>query len=517
MNCAVTYQLPESLGEDVLEARLASVFTVRSERLQDSEQIYYDTFDWRVYRDKGALSTTTEPGGLRLRWEGFDGQVRYRSAPLVECPSVASALPPGQFREALTRVTSARRLLPLVRLTGRGATHAVLDRRAKTVVRLTIERRKAFGEAGPSVALPPCVRVVCLTGYETAFAKMCRFLEREFAVMTRQSGDLTRALIAIGRTSVDYTGKLSLSLTSSERADRAVRRLLVHLFEMMVVNEDGLRLNLDTEFLHDFRVNVRRTRSCLGQLKSVFDEPVRRRFADEFAWLGKVTGPTRDLDVYQAKLLEYRTEFPAAVQDALVPLGRYLRARWQKEHAELTRALGTKRYATLKREWGAFLGAEVSRGGRDAGRPIKDVATERVARAYNRVRKSGRRIDNETPATVIHTLRIDCKKLRYLLEFFRSVFDEQLVAVVVRSLKRLQDDLGEFNDLEVQGQELSMMADDMVAKGAVDAPALLAMGRLVVALESRQDTARKRLGKRIAGFVDRRTAERFGALLDGVL
>jgi CHAD domain-containing protein len=145
------------------------------------------------------------------------------------------------------------------------------------------------------------------------------------------------------------------------------------------------------------------------------------------------------------------------------------------------------------------------------------VATERVARAYNRVRKSGRRIDNETPATVIHTLRIDCKKLRYLLEFFRSVFDEQLVAVVVRSLKRLQDDLGEFNDLEVQGQELSMMADDMVAKGAVDAPALLAMGRLVVALESRQDTARKRLGKRIAGFVDRRTAERFGALLDGVL
>ena len=40
------------------------------------------------------------------------------------------------------------------------------------------------------------------------------------------------------------------------------------------INEDGVRKDLDSEFLHDFRVAVRRTRSALSQIKGVFPAAV---------------------------------------------------------------------------------------------------------------------------------------------------------------------------------------------------------------------------------------------------
>ena len=42
------------------------------------------------------------------------------------------------------------------------------------------------------------------------------------------------------------------------------------LLDIMVANEPGMRADLDTEFLHDYRVSLRRTRSLLGQIKNVF-------------------------------------------------------------------------------------------------------------------------------------------------------------------------------------------------------------------------------------------------------
>jgi CHAD domain-containing protein len=47
-----------------------------------------------------------------------------------------------------------------------------------------------------------------------------------------------------------------------------------------------------------------------------------------------------------------------------------------------------------------------------------------------------------------HALRIECKKLRYTLEFFREVLGEGVKAVI-NDIKRLQDHLGDLNDAHV--------------------------------------------------------------------
>jgi CHAD domain-containing protein len=55
---------------------------------------------------------------------------------------------------------------------------------------------------------------------------------------------------------------------------------------------------------------------------------------------------------------------------------------------------------------------------------------------------------------VLHDLRIDCKKLRYLLEFFVSLFPAEEMKQLIKQLKGLQENLGDFNDLSVQQEFL---------------------------------------------------------------
>ena len=493
-------------------SRLAERFPTRREDGRAAVRTYLDTFDWRLYRDAGAVLSDPADGSCLVRWDGLDGRGRHR-ATLPAPPDFARDLPPGGFRDDLEAVTGVRRLLPVVRIERRSERIAIVDRRDKAVARLSLDRGTAAGPSGRRRRLPPVLRLTRMTGYERDGAGVCRFLERELGLPPGPEAELDLALAAVGREPGGYTGKLALRLDADAPAGRAVKRVLAALWEMMQANEEGLRADLDPEFLHDFRVAVRRTRSCLGQMRDVFDAAAARRFADEFAWLGRLTGPPRDLDVHLMNLRGHRAELPASARGDLAPLADHLEGRRQAARARQAAALDSARYRRLKREWSRFLAAGAPGKGADAARPIRDVAAERIGRAYARVRERGRRLSADTPAEAIHDLRIACKKLRYLLEFFRGLFAAGRVNAFVRSLKRLQDDLGEYNDLEVQQGELRSTARELLAAGGVDAATLLTAGRLVERLESRQAEARRRVVEGVGGFVAARTAAEFGRLV----
>ncbi len=62
------------------------------------------------------------------------------------------------------------------------------------------------------------------------------------------------------------------------------------LLGILVANEGGLRANLDTEFLHDFRVAVRRIRSLLRPDQARLPAAAVEHFSTEFGWIGRLTG-----------------------------------------------------------------------------------------------------------------------------------------------------------------------------------------------------------------------------------
>ena len=91
--------------------------------------------------------------------------------------------------------------------------------------------------------------------------------------------------------------------------------------------------------------------------------------------------------------------------------------------------------------------------------------------------RRGRAITPASKDESLHALRIRCKQLRYLLEFFRPAYGGLLKAET-RRLKKLQEVLGEFQDACVAGRFLRRYAEDLPMRGS-NRGQLIALGQLI--------------------------------------
>jgi CHAD domain-containing protein len=109
--------------------------------------------------------------------------------------------------------------------------------------------------------------------------------------------------------------------------------------------------------------------------------------------------------------------------------------------------------------------------------------------------KMGRAIDDDSPAEDLHELRKVGKELRYLLEFFASLYPPEVGRPFVKTLKGLQDQLGRFQDHEVQATALRTIAPDVK-----DPLTLMAMGALVDRFIKDEALARTEFAERFDAF-----------------
>jgi len=114
--------------------------------------------------------------------------------------------------------------------------------------------------------------------------------------------------------------------------------------------------------------------------------------------------------------------------------------------------------------------------------------------------KTGRVVDETTPDSSIHQLRIHCKKLRYLMEFFTPLFPPAEMKKLIRALKLLQDNLGNFNDYSVQRQFLENLLQSGVAGGAKALTVASSIGALTSMLYQLQGEERGRIIEHLAAF-----------------
>jgi CHAD domain-containing protein len=169
----------------------------------------------------------------------------------------------------------------------------------------------------------------------------------------------------------------------------------------------------------------------------------------------------------------------------------------------LVRKLRSPHFHRLLKEWRQYLDGPLAADhppGSKAALPIRQVAGARLWRMYQRVLKEGRAIDGASPASDLHELRKSSKKLRYLLEFFASLYPPQHIKPLIRHLKRLLDNLGEFQDLEVQAHQLRAFGEDLQGQDADNLPVVLAIGTLIGDLLRRQGAARAAFAGRFAAF-----------------
>jgi CHAD domain-containing protein len=460
---------------------------------------YYDSFDWRLFRN--GFDWAVEANGADLSAVCLDRASGRRLAVHVAAPPrFAAGLPDGKWRGRLAEALEMRELLPRVEIRVEREAFRVDGEPDSPSLLLEMERYvlAAGNETRP---LPARWR---LTGPKEArkfFRQLCERLEGEFELKQAADSLLQDALTVLGVAPVDPSALPAEPLDPNLRADAALKQVFAELLHTLAVNEAGVREGSDTEFLHDFRVAVRRTRSALGQIAEVFPEPVTARFQRGFSRLAAVTGEARDLDVYLLQLGEQEAELPEALRGRLEPLRNLLRARSRTAHARLVRYLDSATYRRLTAGWDAFLAKPPPRRPKAprALSPIGELADRRVWKLYRRLLREGGAITPESPAEAVHDLRKTAKKLRYVMELFRTVHSPEDVRPLVRILKRLQDNLGEYQDIHVQIAALRSFSEELQAAGA-PLETLLALGALLDRLYVRERRVRGDFGRTFAEF-----------------
>ena len=140
------------------------------------------------------------------------------------------------------------------------------------------------------------------------------------------------------------------------------------------------------------------------------------------------------------------------------------------------------------------------------------MAGRRIFKVYKKVLSEGLAINQDSPPEALHELRKNCKKLRYLMEFFQSLYPKNELRVLVRLMKRILDNLGDFQDLAVQATHLRALAERLHHEGRADTDTLLAMGGLITHLLERQLKARAEFADTFSGFLADETRQRLRTL-----
>lgn len=227
----------------------------------------------------------------------------------------------------------------------------------------------------------------------------------------------------------------------------AGRKILLNELLTMLQHEDASRTGADIEDVHDMRVAIRRMRSAIRLLRPYLKWKAIRPYNRKLRQLGGVLGEVRDLDVMIEQLQRYQAALDADSQAALQPAITELDTRRQEARAALNQYFDTKSYRRFVKSFAEFLlqpMPEPHLNGAVMPYQVRHVLPmliyDRLAavRAYDTVLQ-------QADAPTLHALRIEFKRLRYLLSLFQAVLGPQ-AADVIAEIKTIQDHLGHLND-----------------------------------------------------------------------
>ncbi len=518
---------------DVMAA-LGQAFTVIEEHGTagggSRRRTWLDTFDWRLHDAGFTLEheQTRRGGRLILTTKALTAE---QPAPGWQSrrPVAPAGLPQGPIRDVISRLVAPRALLPAAKAVTVRTALRLLNADGKTVARLLADRTTVTAApSGPvsPVSLPPLVSIAEVRGYP-AQARRAAALIAELPGTRLAGADVfAAALEAAGHRPGEYTGKVTASITAQMPGAHAVATVLLDLLTTLTVNVDGVIRDIDTEFLHDLRVSVRRTRAAIKLLGDVLPSELAAHYRAEFKWLGDLTTPVRDLDVHLLGHDDLAASLTAAAPSDLEPLREFLVRRRAAEFRVLTGGLRSTRFRALTHDWdkalrevldtrpGSAAAAPSQRGRRQP--KASALAAERTARAYRVIVRRGGVITAQSAPESLHDLRKRCKELRYLLEFFAPLYEPSGYRKAVGDLKQLQDCLGEFQDSQVQREEIHDRAEQMLnERSRPPAATLLAMGELAARLAASQQRARDEFGQRFTRFAGPSGEQRLRALLEG--
>ncbi len=466
-----------------------------------------DTYDWRLW-NSGYTALVNE-GGLELR----DLETWATDGGRNGAGNVAAG-PDSQTAEKIKKIIYPRMLVRRFEVSRQIETCVIRNLDEKIVCKaeaVSLKLENARGAKAKGILFHP------LKGYEEETGAIEKYARRaavraDTGTNQGRGNDPLSVLLENQKENPgSFLSHKSLHLENGMPLQKASCALLLRFADVMADCVPGILEGVDSEFLHDYRVCVRKSRAFLSLLKSLLDTEAVSPHISFLKRCGNMTTGMRDLDVYLLEFPVFYNLLPPTLNTHLEAFYDEIQTKREAAGKKLSTDLENLTYTADFAAWRKFL---QSGGLIAAGKETtSDILGRRlISDRYKKVRKLAGRITEQTADPDLHALRIECKKLRYCIEFFKSAVHEPVVDEVLSLLKTLQDVLGEFNDLSVQQQWLddALHSQEVVRTPGVQA----AIGGLMTTLYAKQQGLRQRVFEKFTGFVDVSVAKRIMKLKD---
>lgn len=286
----------------------------------------------------------------------------------------------------------------------------------------------------------------------------------------------------------------------AQKADESIRvygaGVMLRQLQALKAEIDGVRQADDIESIHQMRVSSRRLRSALSIFDACFPATKKERWIKEIQGITRALGAARDLDV-QIQLLE---TFDKSLADPIYRPGirrlllrlRQRRARRQEKVIEALEVLET--HQTIEKMESKLVACEKKKDTIYLYSPaLYQLSFEVNSVQLDDLMAFDAIVGNAAEVEAHHAMRIAAKKLRYSLEAFASLYENELKDPLA-VLRQIQDALGEIHDCDVWEIFLPKFISDEEKRTEKYFGSAKSMNRLIPGLQFfQQDRRQSRL------------------------
>lgn len=442
---------------------------------------YFDTSDWRIRRAGFALRVRNAAGEseatLKELRPSSDGMADRRelTEALTDIAPDSIVRSPGPVGTRVQAVAGAHELQALFSASTTRQRFGVRKQDGnEDLGEITLDATVFSRPDGEPQASTQVVEVESRTSESASLEGLVKALSNECALKSAADSKYALGLRSLGLTPPDAgelgPDRIDASLPADEIAFVMLRR---HL-SRWIAHEPGARLGEDPEEVHDMRVAGRRLGASLALFAPYLPAALGRTRARLKALL-EALGGVRDLDVQLANLETFQREIAATDRPAIQPLKNLLDAERTQARIRMLRMLDSPK----TEKWLARLKVELLKPSAAQTRldhePITAAAPMLIRSRHKKLRNAAARLTAESSMEDCHAVRGRIKKLRYAVESVAPIYGKPADALL-RSLRRLQDPLGEQQDAHVTLTRLQALARQPKAK--LSAETLFLMGRM---------------------------------------
>lgn len=216
--------------------------------------------------------------------------------------------------------------------------------------------------------------------------------------------------------------------------------------EQIDANAAGAAEERDPEYLHQVRVGLRRLRSTLRAFRLLLRKREAAAFDRMLRDVLRALGGARDWDIFRRS-------------DCDEDLVRAAQRKGAEARRRARATLRSARIKTAPRRVLAWAKAAPWRSGADPHEDVAAFARRALRRLQDRLCEDADGADWRDAAQR-HRVRVKVKRLRYGCECFAAAYQKRKVRPYLKRLRKLQQILGEMNDISVQRTLLQELARD---------------------------------------------------------